>query len=138
MRAGGIATGRRQTTLTSRALLHEGRQQWKVAGQVGEHRLQIALDGPGSAAPRALRGLARVAPLGELARDRLLDRLAVCEVGRTARASADEVGLVQREALGQRRHLDQAGHALGRGGREGDPIPPSPDNLAESADGHAA
>src|SRR3970282_2672114 len=56
------------------------------------------------------------------------------QVRRAARAAADEVGLFQREALGERRHLDQAAHTLGRRRDDAEPVPAALDDLAEGAD----
>ena len=127
-----------QSSLAPGPLLHERCQQRELVREIGQYSFEIPLHGPRGPPPRALRGLAGVAPQLKLTRDRLLDRLSIREVRRAARSGADEVGLVQREALGKRRHLDQAGHALGRGGGEGEPVPPTPDDLAEGAHGHAA
>ena len=101
-----------QTSLAARALFDEAGQERKIAGKIGEHGLQIALDRTGRAPARPLVSFVGVSPQSELARDGLLDRLAIGQIGRAARTGADEVGLVQGEALGERRHLDQAAQAL--------------------------
>src|SRR5437867_2187419 len=102
----------RQPSLPSGARLDERGEQRKVVGQVVQHALEIALHGPRHA-PAALLGLiADVAPRGELPRHRLLEELPVSEIGRPAGPDADEVGLVQGEALGQRRYLDQPADPL--------------------------
>ena len=51
-----------------------------------------------------------------------MDRAAVGEIRRAARAAAQEVGLVQRQALGERRHLDEPADPLRRCGREAEPV----------------
>src|SRR5439155_24323169 len=51
-----------------------------------------------------------------------------------ARPDADEVGLVEREAAGEGRDLDEAADALGCRGRHAEPVPAVLDDLAERAD----
>src|SRR5712691_1681970 len=81
--------------------------------------------------------LACVTPHGELTRNDLLNRLAVRKIDRAAPAGADEVSLVQGQALGERWHLDKAAQAFRRGGRDGEPVPTPLDDLAQSAHGDA-
>src|SRR5438046_8336374 len=89
----------RQPPLTASTLLDERREEGELVGEVDHDSFEIALDGPGGAPPRGLTRVSRVAPERELARDRLLDRLAIGKVGRAARAAADEVGFVERQTL---------------------------------------
>src|SRR5207247_7868343 len=123
----------RQPPLTASTRLDERRAEGELAGEVDQDSFEIALDGPGGAPPRGLTRVSRVAPERELARDRLLDRLAIGKVGRAARAAADEVGFVERQTLGEARHLDQAADALARAGCHAEPVPAALDDLAERA-----
>ena len=78
--------------------------------------------------------VARVAPERELLAHRLLHGLAIGQVGRAARPGADEVGLVERQTLGERRDLDDATDRVRRDRRHPQPVPAPLDDLAERAD----
>ena len=76
-------------------------------------RLEIALDRTRRPPPATVADIRAGTPLRELARDGLLDGFALGQVHTAPRAAAYEVGLVQREALRERRTLDQTGDAVG-------------------------
>jgi hypothetical protein len=110
------------------------REEREVVGEIREDRFEVAFDRTRGATPGALVGRRGITPGGELVRDGFLDGLAVGEVGRAAAADADEVRLVQRQALGQRGHLDDAADVVRRGRRESEPVPATLDHLAVGAD----
>ena len=83
--------------------------------------------------PLALAALGRVAPLGELAGHRLLDGLSIGQVRGAAGARADEVDLVQREAL-RRAGTSISPPTRSDRRREAEPVPAALDDLAERAD----
>ena len=97
-------------------MLDQAREQREVVREIREHAFQIALHRASTAAACTLGGLARVPPFRELMRDGLLDRLAIGEIRGAARAGPDEVALVEREAFGQGRDLDEAADVLGAPG----------------------
>src|SRR5262249_30447312 len=99
---------------------------------------EIPFDWPRGATAGALGRFAGLTPQTELVRDRLLNRLPVREIDRAARAGADEVGFVEGEALGERRHLDQTRDTIGPGGRQAKPIPAAANHFGERADRYAA
>src|SRR5256885_8316642 len=90
----------------TRAMLDQCRQQREAARQVDENLLEVPLDGSQRTPPHSLGGLGVLSPDGELARDDLLQRLAIGEINRAALASATAVDLVQRQARRERRRLD--------------------------------
>ena len=102
------ASWQRQPLLPAGAMIDERAQQRKVVREILEHALEIALE-PHGARPRL--AVARIAPRGELARDDLLDRLAIGEIRAAARAGADEIVLAERQAGREVRRFDQAGDA---------------------------
>src|SRR2546428_7721826 len=128
----------RWPALAARELLNEWGEQRKFVGKIRKHRLEVTFHGSSGPPPRTLGGLTRVAPKGELMRDSLLNRLPIGEVDCAARPRTDEVRLAQREALGERRHLDQSCHPIARRRREREPVPAPADHLPEGADGDAA
>jgi hypothetical protein len=62
----------------------------------------------------------------------------VGEVEGSACAGAQEVALIQREGLRERRNLDQTFDASGLVGRDADPIPTTADHLSHRADREAS
>jgi hypothetical protein len=70
------ATPDREAPLAADELLDEARQEREVVGKLGRDRLEVALDRARGVPARALLRLAALSPLGELPRDRFLDRLA--------------------------------------------------------------
>jgi hypothetical protein len=125
------ATRQRQALLASRALVHERPQEREVVGEILEHALEIPLEAD-AARPRLV--LPGIAPFLQLARDDLLDGLAVGEVGGATRAGADEVVLAERQARREIGRLDDRADSERRGRGEPEPVPAALDHLAERAD----
>jgi hypothetical protein len=122
------AAGHRQALLASRPAVDEGPQERKVIREVLENAFEISFQA-GDARPRV--AIAPIAPLGELPRHDLLNRLSIREVRGTARAGPDEIVLAQREACRQIGRFDQTGDARVPCRREAQPIPAALDHFAE-------
>jgi hypothetical protein len=130
----GAATRHRQALLAPRTAIDERPQQRKIVREILEHPLEIPFEANDS---RPRLGLAPIAPLAKLPRHHFLNRLAIRQVRRTARARANEVALAERQACCEIGRFDQPGDLAPRRRCHAEPVPPALDHLAERADGDA-
>jgi hypothetical protein len=112
-------------------------EQRKIFGEILEQRRQITLQRPHLAGRRIVGRRLRVAPFGELPRDRLLDCLTEREIGCAACAGADEIALVQGQARRQLRHFNHSASAFRGRSADTQPLPTAPDHFAQRADRQA-